>query len=245
MQTHRSPSARPLVVVERCDEAGSAVARELHAAGYAVILTDDADPPWPRRGMSYVDAWYIGGATLAGIAACFCRSVRSIPAVLARADMIAATTWSWHAVASALNVVALVAPGDAAQAAALYGFAGVIAVLDAAHATHPCAIVAPRAGRFSTRFEIGERVNAGELLGEVGNDAIFAPASGVLRGLSARGARLAAGQRVAEIDVAGDVQRCYGIDPATRSLARRTVATVRRAMSIERAVTTSRQPTLA
>ena len=63
--------------------------------------------------------------------------------------------------------------------------------------------------------------------------------------LSARGACLVAGQRAAEIDVDGDVQRCYGIDPAKRSLARRTVATTRCAMSFDRDVTSGRQPTLA
>jgi len=44
MRIHRSPPSRPLVIVERCDEVGSAVARELHATGYGVILSDDAAP---------------------------------------------------------------------------------------------------------------------------------------------------------------------------------------------------------
>ena len=98
---------RPVVIVVGCDDVGSAIACALHGAGAAVVLVDDADPPWARRGRSYADAWYVGGATLERVDACFCGSVRSIPAVLARGDMIAATAWSFQGVASALKPVAL------------------------------------------------------------------------------------------------------------------------------------------
>ena len=235
MLTKRLNATRALVVVQGCDDVGSAVARELHVAGHAVVLVDDVDPPWPRRGMSYAAAWYVGGATLANVDACFCGSVRSIPAVLARGDMIAATTWSWQGVATALSVVALVVAGQPPQPSALQGFDGIVTVLDAApDVAFAPSVVAQRGGRFSTRFEIAERVSAGELIGEIGNGAVIAPASGVLRGLAARGARVAAGQRVAEIDTHGDTQRCFGIDPRTRAIAQRAVAEVRGAMSIAR-----------
>jgi xanthine dehydrogenase accessory factor len=230
MQALRSPATRPIVVVHGCDDAGSAVARELHVAGYAVVLIDDVDPPWPRRGMSYVDAWYDGGATLANVDACFCSSVRSIPSVLARGDMIAATTWSWRGVASALHVTALVVAGPAPPV--LQDFGGGVTVLDVKADLPPYAAIAPRAGRFGTRFEIAERVSAGDLLGQVGAHPVIAPASGVLRGLSARGARVGAGQCIAEIDTSGDAQRCFGIEPGRRLVAQRTVAALRRARSI-------------
>jgi hypothetical protein len=74
---------RPAVIVLGCDEVGSAVAHAAHCAGYAVILIDGVDPGWARRGMSYVDAWYVGGATLEHVDACFCASARSIGPVLA------------------------------------------------------------------------------------------------------------------------------------------------------------------
>ena len=70
---------RPAAIVIGCDDTGSAVAHALHRAGCAVVLVDQADPPWTRRGMAYVDAWYVGAASLAGVDACFCASVRSIP----------------------------------------------------------------------------------------------------------------------------------------------------------------------
>jgi len=98
-----SHKLRPVAVVIGCDDIGSAIAWTLHCAGLAVALVDAADPPWPRRGMSYTDAWYVGGATLEQVDACFCTSVRSVPTVLARGDMIAATTWSWEGVVTALH----------------------------------------------------------------------------------------------------------------------------------------------
>src|SRR5438093_349453 len=94
---------RPAAIVIGCGDVGSAVAHALHRAGCAVVLVDHADPPWTRRGMAYADAWYVGAASLSGVGACFCASVRSIPFVLDRRDMIAATTWSWQGVAGALQ----------------------------------------------------------------------------------------------------------------------------------------------
>ena len=103
-----SHKLRPVAVVIGCDDIGSAIAWTLHRAGLAVVLVDAADPPWARRGMSYTDAWYVGGATLEQVDACFCTSVRSVPTVLARGDMIAATTWSWEGVVTALHATVVV-----------------------------------------------------------------------------------------------------------------------------------------
>jgi len=108
MRASSSVHDRPAVVVLGCDDVGSAIARTLHGSGAAVVLIDDADPPWAPRGMSYTDAWYAGGATLERVDACFCGSVRGLPAVLARGDMIAATTWSAPGVAATLRLVAVV-----------------------------------------------------------------------------------------------------------------------------------------
>ena len=99
----RNPTAapRPVVIVLGCGDVGSAVAFELHIAGFAVVLIDEADPAWHRRGMAFTNAWYVGNAELDGEGACFCASMRSIPSVLAN-RMIAATTWSWPGVAGLL-----------------------------------------------------------------------------------------------------------------------------------------------
>jgi xanthine dehydrogenase accessory factor len=103
-----------VILVLGCDTVGSAVAVALHGAGFAVVLLDDVDPPWSRRGMSFTDAWYVGSAALEGAEALFCASLRSIPTVLDRRGAIAATTWSWRGVAAALRPLALI---DARMAA--------------------------------------------------------------------------------------------------------------------------------
>src|SRR5487761_2772443 len=155
---------RPVVIVVGCDDIGSAIARGLHVGGAAVVLIDEADPPWPRRGMSYADAWYVGGATLADVDACFCASVKSIPAVLDRGDTIVATTWSLHGVAVALQPIAFV---DSRAIARTPSFAS-------------------------------------------------------------RGARVLAGQTLAEIDESGDPSRCFGIAPEAQAAAPTVLCTLGR-----------------
>lgn len=90
------------------DEIASAVGCALHGAGYGVVLTDDVDPACPLRSLSYVEAWYFGTAELAGVAACFCSSIKSVPEVIERQKLVAATTWSWQGLARALSPVLLV-----------------------------------------------------------------------------------------------------------------------------------------
>jgi xanthine dehydrogenase accessory factor len=253
-----------VTIVLGCGDVGSAVARGLHGAGCDVVLIDAADPPWPRRGMAYVDAWYVGGAELEGVCACFCASVRSIPFVLERPETIAATTWSWPGVAAALSPSALVdarmakrgTPAtlrDAAPASLLTvgvgpGFvAGVhvdLAVESAwgddlgrvieRGATRALAggprplggagreryVYAPRAGRFGTSRHVGERVDRGDVVATLEGERLLAPLAGVLRGLSARGARIAPGQKVIEVDPRGEPSLCFGVGERPRRIAR-------------------------
>src|SRR5262245_20726987 len=98
---------RSVAIVLGCGGVGSGVACALHRAGWSVVLVDDADPAWHRRGMAFTNAWYIGNAELDGAGACFCASLKSIPSVLAQ-RMVAATTWSWRSVADALHPKLLV-----------------------------------------------------------------------------------------------------------------------------------------
>lgn len=249
---------RPVAVVLGGGDVGSAVALTLHRAGASVVLCDEADPAWPRRGMAFTNAWYLGTAELDGEAAMFCASVRSIPAVLDRHRLIAATTWSWRGVAQALGAVAVVDARmrkhgrcddlrtDALTTVGLGpGFVagGNVDVaietawgdrLGAVVATGPALPVAgeppriggagrerfvhaPAAGRFDTDRRIAGRVRKGEIVGAVGAHMVVAPLDGVLRGLSARGARIAAGAKVVEVDPRGDPALCYG--PGARQLA--------------------------
>lgn len=208
---------RPIVIVVGCDDVGSAIAHSLHCAGAGVVLIDAADPPWPRRGMSYADAWYVGGATLADVDACFCASVKSIPAVLDRGDTIAATTWSLTGVAVALQPIAYVDSRTIARPPSLAP-----------------RVDAPRPGRFLTWHRIAERVEQGEPLGEISGMAVLAPVAGVLRGLTARGAHVAASQMVAEIDESADPSRCFGVSPEARDAAQRVAVTLGRRLRASR-----------
>ena len=254
---------RPVIVVLGCGDVGSAVAHRLHRAGCAVVLIDAADPPWPRRGMAFVDAWYVGTAELEGVTACFCASVRSIPFVLDRREMVAATTWSWQGVVAALAPIALVdarvakrsepavlksvetdslltiglGPGFHAgthadlaietawgddlgrvvEHGATRAFAGEPRALGGAGRERY--VYARRAGRFQPSCEIGDRVDAGDVVATLDGEFVDAPLAGVLRGLSARGARIVVGQKVAEVDPRGDRALCFGLGERPRRIA--------------------------
>ena len=235
------------------DVVGSAIAHVLHRAHFDVVLIDEIDPPGPWRGMSFANAWYLGSAELEGVAACFCSSVKSIPAVLHRQGLIAATSWSWLGVAAALLAEVVIdartAEGGVPAALRPRAPAGLLTigcgpsmrcgehvdvVIDTSYGTagrrvHASAgsvgepdrlgglgserfLCAPRSGRMRTLLRIGEGVRARDPVGDVGGMPLAAPADGVLRGLCARGARVTAGQVVAEIDARGEPERCYGLD---------------------------------
>lgn len=261
--TIRTPLPRSLAIVLGCGDIGSAVAVALHGANYSVVLIDEADPAWHRRGMALTDAWYVGNAELDGEGACFCASVKSIPSVLAR-RMIAATTWSWPGVASTLGPAVLVdtrgrrrrgteillgrvpmtigigrdfASGENVDMAIEFTFEFAPGADHApargrtSNATEPengnaadGIVAAARHGRFMTERRIGESVRVGQIVGGLGNEAIAAPANGVLLGLSARGARIEPGDTLVEVDPSGVVHHCYGVGEGARRIAERVLS---------------------
>lgn len=234
----RSFGMQPVTVVVGANATGSAIAHRLHAAGWAVVLLDDVDPPWTRRGRAYTDAWYLGTAELAGTPAVFCSSVRSIPAALDRGRTIAATTWSAGGVATALKPLAVV---DARLADSSVGEQGeviirAVADLESAQDTRRVdftaspasfALRAPASGYFHTHRAIGESIQAGEPVGTIGSQAIVAGATGRLLGLSSRGARVASGSVIAEIDERTDRDGCFGLDPGAIGAAESVLACLR------------------
>jgi xanthine dehydrogenase accessory factor len=259
MRNAKYEHGRPVVIVLGCDEIGSAVAHAAHCAGYAVVLIDSVDPGWARRGMSYVDAWYVGGATLEHVDACFCASARSVGPVLARTDMVAATTWSWQGVAHAVMPRAVIETRQCATPRARSRPPLLENVLTIGVRSHtvadwpadvvisgtptesipdsttrigarrdPVRILVPYTGRFRTRLEITDWVDEGEVVGEVGAFAAIAPASGMLIALSARGARLVAGQLITEIDTTGTIGAAFGIMPDARRIGLEVAGAIRR-----------------
>ena len=89
-------------------------------------------------------------------------------------------------------------------------------------------VEATRPGRFMTERQIGDAVRAGQIVGGLGNQAIAAPANGVLLGLAARGARIEPGDPLLEVDPAGVPHRCFGIRPAPQRVAERVLAVLAR-----------------
>jgi xanthine dehydrogenase accessory factor len=215
--------------------------------------------------MAFTDAWYLGSAELDGEAALFCASVKSVPAVLDRHRLIAATTWSWRGVAQAFGAVALVdarirkrSESDDLRTDPLTtvglgpGFVAggnVDVAVETARGEHLGTVIdtgptlpfageplqicgvgrqrfvyAPAAGRFMTDRRIAGRVLKGEIVGAVGAQVVVAPLDGVLRGLSARGARTAAGAKIVEVDPRGDPTLCYGPGERPLAIARGVVA---------------------
>ncbi len=254
---------RPVTVVVGSGDVASGVAYVLHSAGFATIVCDDVDPPWPRRGMAFTDAWYVGTAEIESVTAVFCASVKSVPSVVHDQRLIGATTWSWAGVALALGAVAIVdgrmkkrdkgddlrarapagacavgiGPGfvaggnvDVAIESAWGGTLGAVVTAGPASALagepRPLGgagrerfVYAPRTDRFATSRRIGEQVTAGQVVGALGNVAIFAPLTGVLRGLCANGARVGEGAKMVEVDPRGDPAACFGVGERPRAIA--------------------------
>jgi xanthine dehydrogenase accessory factor len=233
---------RPAAIVIGASEVGSAIAVALHRAGCAVVLTDEVDPAWPRRGMAFTNAWYIGNAELDGEAAVFCASLKSIPSVLDRHRAVAATSWSWAGVAAsfepAIVVDAMLRVSGSGAFAATRGSSGALRIgLRLARMAQAGAdviielppeledreagtvVAAVRNGRFTTSRRIGDRVVAGEIVGAVGSIPVAAPCLGALCGLSARGARVQQGAPIVEVDPRGDPVRCFGLDMRAAALA--------------------------
>ena len=245
-----------LAIVIGCDDIGSAVAHSLHRAGLRVVLADAADPPWPHRGRTFTNAWYIGTAELEGSIACFCASVRSVPSVL-RQGLIAATTWSWMGLADVLDPTVIVDTrmrGSQATARLLGRAPMTIAMgdrlmagVDANLVLEPTGnavrarsveserengrstVLSDAAGRFMTTHRISHRVEAWDVVGHIGLRPVVAPRAGVLSGLSARGARVALGQKIVEVDSRGDPALCFGIEERSRLIAADVVAAMARA----------------
>lgn len=66
-------------------------------------------------------------------------------------------------------------------------------------------------GSVQWRHDIGDRVERGELLGDVNGERLIAPFDGVLRGLIAPGTVVRAGLKIGDLDPRADVAACFTI----------------------------------
>ena len=70
---------------------------------------------------------------------------------------------------------------------------------------------APADGIAEWRVDIGDKVEAGTLMGHVGGMPVRAPFDGVVRGLVAPGTAVRAGLKIGDVDARGDVSACFTI----------------------------------
>ena len=97
------------------------------------------------------------------------------------------------------------------QAAADTGVPG-----DLAGATSDRVVRASTAGVVAWSAVIGDIVGVGAVLGAVGDNAVPAPISGVVRGLIAPGTQAPAGMKIADIDPRADPSACFEISDKAR-----------------------------
>lgn len=67
---------------------------------------------------------------------------------------------------------------------------------------------APAAGRLHCRAEIGQRLQAGQVIAEVAGQPVLAPFEGVLRGLLRSGLEVTPGLKIGDVDPRNDPQFC-------------------------------------
>lgn len=77
---------------------------------------------------------------------------------------------------------------------------------------------APRSGRFTSDRQIGDRVNAGDILGTVNDVPVTAPLAGILRGLIYPGIMVAAGTKLGDIDPRNRPELCRTLSDKTRTI---------------------------
>ena len=77
---------------------------------------------------------------------------------------------------------------------------------------------APRNGRFRARCAIGDRVQTGEMVGEVDGAPIYTEIAGVVRGMLHDGVEIGAGVKVGDVDPRGEREYCDTISDKARAI---------------------------
>ena len=77
---------------------------------------------------------------------------------------------------------------------------------------------APAAGVVAWRVEIGDRVTAGQMLGDVAGEVISAPFDGVVRGLIAPETAVTRGLKIGDVDARAEREACFTISDKALSI---------------------------
>ncbi len=78
---------------------------------------------------------------------------------------------------------------------------------------------APAAGSLRARRQIGERVEAGAVVGDVDGQSVTAAIAGVLRGLVRDGSHVRAGQKIGDVDPRARPEHCFTVSDKSRAVA--------------------------
>ncbi len=79
-------------------------------------------------------------------------------------------------------------------------------------------IWAPRAGIFTTDREIGDKVEANQIIGRIEDLSLEAPIGGILRGLLRNGVKVSKNTKLVEVDPVSDSAVCYDIRDKMRAI---------------------------
>lgn len=77
---------------------------------------------------------------------------------------------------------------------------------------------APMPGIFKTALDIGDRVNAGQIVGRVGDAPVTAGIDGILRGLLRSGTAVGRGTKLGDIDPRKEVSNCRVVSDKARAI---------------------------
>lgn len=77
---------------------------------------------------------------------------------------------------------------------------------------------APLDGLFVSGCQIGDFIRKGDLIGQVGDNPVYAEVDGILRGLIRPGTRVTAGLKIGDIDPRGEAGYCDTISEKARAL---------------------------
>src|SRR6266446_2028942 len=94
-------------------------------------------------------------------------------------------------------------------------------------------VYAPAGGRFETSARIGDRVEESAVIATIGDVALRAPITGVLRGLTRNGVEVAIRTKVIEVDPRGDPTAAFGLGERPRRIAEGVLKALAKARVLE------------
>lgn len=250
-------SRGPLVLVRGAGDLATGCAVRLSRSGFAVVMTELAEPTAVRRTVAFSEAVVAGTATVEGVvarrvdAAAARRVVRGgevalvvdpdgrrvaglVPDVVVDARMakrnlgtrrrdapIVIGLGPGFVAGQDVHAVIETNRGHALGAVILAGAAEPNTGVPGEIGGHGAErlLRAPATGRLRAFREIGERVEAGDAVGEVEGEPVQARIGGVLRGFLRDGSAVRAGQKIGDVDPRAKREHCFTVSDKARAVA--------------------------